>query len=103
MHGYKLSLVAVVLALVALGIVIFSPSSSREDHASKQETTFERVLRTGVIRCGYPVWPPSNIVDPNTKILSGYSHDLTEAVADELSLKRLNGWRKLDGEQPSRV
>jgi polar amino acid transport system substrate-binding protein len=51
------------------------------------ETTLERVERTGVIRCGYIVWPPYLTKDPNTGALTGPARDYMEALAQELGLK----------------
>lgn len=80
----KLSFLAIALALAALVSVWVAPRGAA---TAKKETTFERVLRTGTIRCGYPVWSPDMILDPNTKKLSGWSHDITEAVGEKLGLK----------------
>jgi ABC-type amino acid transport substrate-binding protein len=53
----------------------------------KKETTFERVVRTGVIRCGYFTWAPFLMVDPNTKQFSGIYHDVIEDIGKQLNLK----------------
>ena len=56
-------------------------------HAAERETTFDRVMRTGTIRCGYVHWEPALKIDPNTRVLSGSFHDLAEEVGKRLSLK----------------
>ncbi|MDD3182821.1 MAG: transporter substrate-binding domain-containing protein [Alphaproteobacteria bacterium] len=82
----KKTLLTVLLSvIITLGIVKLAGIGSPAD--MQKETTFERVLRTGTIRCGYPVWPPSLSIDPNTKKISGYTHDIAEAVAEKLGLK----------------
>jgi ABC-type amino acid transport substrate-binding protein len=54
----------------------------------KKETAYERVMRTGVLRCGYAMWPPLVMnKDPNTGELSGVGKDIIEAAAKNLSLK----------------
>lgn len=53
----------------------------------RQETAYERVMRTGTLRCGYVHLEPLFIVDPNTKSLSGIYKDVVEEVAKSLSLK----------------
>lgn len=53
----------------------------------QKETAAERVLRTGTLRCGYDVYEPSIIMDPNTKKLSGIFYDLMNEVGKRLSLK----------------
>ncbi len=51
------------------------------------ESAFERVIASGKLRCGYSVWPPYFIKDPNTNQLSGINYDQTEAIARQLDLK----------------
>lgn len=55
--------------------------------APQKETAFERVMRTGTIRCGYAPAPPMLMKDPNSGELSGIGHDVLEAAAKALSLK----------------
>lgn len=47
----------------------------------------ERVIKNGVIRCGYIVYSPYVIKDPNTSEFSGLAYDYTNALAAELDLK----------------
>lgn len=51
------------------------------------ETTFERILRTGIIRCGYAVWHPQLIKDPNSGALSGFDYEVMNLVGKTLGLK----------------
>jgi ABC-type amino acid transport substrate-binding protein len=54
---------------------------------AKKETTFERVVRTNTLRCGYiPIRPMIN-KDANTGELSGVSYDLVNQMAQNLGLK----------------
>lgn len=55
--------------------------------AAEHESTFDRVMRTGTIRCAYGNYDPSNIKDPNTGKMSGIFYDLTEEVGRRLGLK----------------
>jgi ABC-type amino acid transport substrate-binding protein len=55
--------------------------------AEKRPSTYDRVMSTGVIRCGYFVWPPFLDKDVNTGEMSGLYYDLTERIGQELSLK----------------
>jgi ABC-type amino acid transport substrate-binding protein len=52
-----------------------------------KESAFDRVMRTGVIRCGYYVYPPVTYRAPNTGALSGFSVDMMEEIAKRASLK----------------
>ncbi len=51
------------------------------------ETAYERIQRTGTIRCGYVLWSPYLIKDPNTGGMSGLAYDYMSAIANELDLK----------------
>ncbi len=53
-----------------------------------KETAYDRVLRTGVLRCGYGDWPPYAFMkNPGTGQVSGIMADVTEAVGAKLNLK----------------
>jgi ABC-type amino acid transport substrate-binding protein len=54
---------------------------------AKVETAGERVARTGVLRCGYGVWYPGMIIDPNTGAKSGITYDIVTEIARRLQLK----------------
>lgn len=51
------------------------------------ESTFDRIVRTGVIRCGYYVFPPITYRDANTNELSGLSYDYMNRIAEKAGLK----------------
>lgn len=55
--------------------------------AVDNESVYDRVLRTGVIRCGYIIYPPQIQKDPATGALYGLAYDVMEAVAKELGFK----------------
>lgn len=69
--------------LLALLVIIISSSS----FAADKESAYDRVMRTGTIRCGYGMNPPYDQKDPNTGQLSGIFYDYVEALAQSLSLK----------------
>jgi ABC-type amino acid transport substrate-binding protein len=65
-----------------------APSDNTAQTEIKKETAYERVLRTGVLRCGYAMWPPLVLnKDPNTGELRGIAKDIIETAAKNLSLK----------------
>jgi ABC-type amino acid transport substrate-binding protein len=79
------ALVTVILsALVAYGVVKYASPETTE---TKQESVYDRVIKSGTINCGYLVWPPFFDKDANTGKLSGVIYDITESVAKNLSLK----------------
>lgn len=53
----------------------------------KTESTFDRIIRTGTIRCGYATWPTNLTKDPNTGQMAGRSYDVMNAVGEKLGLK----------------
>ncbi len=55
--------------------------------AAEAESSYSRVMRTGTIRCGYVVWAPTFMKDPNTGAFSGIFYEYMEAVGKSLGLK----------------
>jgi ABC-type amino acid transport substrate-binding protein len=79
-------LLTVLVALgVSFGVAHFQKPSGVA--AAAKETAYERVMRTGTLRCGYATWPPLFKKDINTGTFGGLTHDLTMALAVSLKLK----------------
>lgn len=55
--------------------------------AAHAESAYERVIRTGILRCGYTPWPLYFDLDPNTGILTGLSKELTDSIGAILDVK----------------
>jgi ABC-type amino acid transport substrate-binding protein len=55
--------------------------------ATDKESAYDRVMRTGTIKCGYFLYPPVLMKDPNSGKFSGIFYDYIEALAKNLSLK----------------
>lgn len=55
--------------------------------AQADNAVFNRVINGGTLRCGYIVWQPYMMKDPNTGKLSGMSYDIFEALGKTLGLK----------------
>lgn len=66
-------------------LIILTLPAFAEDN--KKESVFDRILRTGVIRCGYYVFPPIVYRDINTGKLSGLTVDTMNYIAERASLK----------------
>ncbi len=87
----KLTSVIAILALsaatgwLAAGYRLKNATVSSVD--TKRETAYERVMRTGVLRCGYAAWPPFFVINPNTKELTGIWKDLIDPTI------KLVGWK----------
>ncbi|MDD5586931.1 MAG: transporter substrate-binding domain-containing protein [Alphaproteobacteria bacterium] len=52
-----------------------------------KETRLEQIKRTGMLRCGYIVWPPFQTRDHNTGKIGGPFYELTEEIGRQLKLK----------------
>lgn len=102
-----LVLVAVaVSALTALATVKMVGNAG--GGAAVREGAYERVMRTGVLRCGYADWPPFMLKqDPATGKISGLVPDVVEAMAKKLSLKvewtENVGWNSITALQSGRI
>lgn len=55
--------------------------------AAEKESAYDRVLRTGTLRCGYGLWEPMLMKDPNSGKMSGIFYDYVEALGKALDLK----------------
>lgn len=67
------------------GLVACSTPADRR--AMVEETLYARVMKQGKIRCGYVVYNPGCLKDPNSGKLSGIGIDTIELVAKNLGLK----------------
>lgn len=72
------------LLLVLMILFLAMPAWAEE---TPKESTYDRVMRTGIIRCGYVVLPPHIIKDPNSGAMSGIIYDVMEEAAKLLDVK----------------
>ncbi|MDD3183592.1 MAG: amino acid ABC transporter substrate-binding protein [Proteobacteria bacterium] len=83
-----LALVVTLSAVTAFGLTKYATPTTGPAAEAKKETAFERVMRTGTIRCAYPASvPPRFVFDPNTKEKSGVNYEIVEAIGKALHLK----------------
>lgn len=76
---------AALAAPVAAGLNrVFTPAAP---DSARHETSFERVVRTGSIRCAYAEYNPSFMIDPNSRQFSGIFYDVTTLIGQHLGLK----------------
>jgi len=83
--GFQFLLIALFGALIAFAAAHYSNSNGASRPA--QESVYARVIRTGVLRCGYFSEAPFTIIDPNTGKKSGIAVEIAEKIADELGVK----------------
>ena len=89
MKPFSTVLLAVLFSIVAAyaTVKMVLPSSAPAATEAKKETVYERVMRTGTIRCGYTPYSIGFIKDPNTGAMSGIYFDIVNELAKNLSLK----------------
>jgi polar amino acid transport system substrate-binding protein len=75
----------VLLSAAVAGSIVHFKGSSRQTAA--KETVFDRVMRTGTLRCAYLPYRPEVIKDPNTGELSGYAVDISNEIGRQLNMK----------------
>ena len=84
----RLATTIITAAAVALGVALWVSHTQPQSAATTPtNTAFERIMQTGVIRCGYAAWDPMLRVDPTTKEVSGMARDVIQAAARYLDLK----------------
>ncbi len=85
----SLRMKTITIGICALFLVIGSGFYAQtETHAKPQkESVYERVIRTGKLRCGYFIESPFTMKDENTGEFSGLSVDLAKMLAKNLNLE----------------
>jgi polar amino acid transport system substrate-binding protein len=78
---------SVLLSLVATYALIQNYNNTASTTAAHTESVYDRVIRTGVLRCGYFPSPDFIDIDPNTKVMSGLIYDYVNQLAKNLALK----------------
>ncbi|MFA6279251.1 MAG: transporter substrate-binding domain-containing protein [Bdellovibrionales bacterium] len=81
----QIALTVLLSAAVAFGVVKVAGPAAQT--APIKETRLEQIKRTGVLRCGYMIWPPIINRDPNTGKMSGMNVDLFEEIGRQLGVK----------------
>jgi polar amino acid transport system substrate-binding protein len=84
------AVLAFLFSLIAVGGVLYiekHPPAATSAPVAKEESVYDRVMRTGTIRCAYASYPPFLSKDPNTGELSGIFYDLMEKLGSALDLK----------------
>ena len=88
MNRFSTLLLAALISILAAYGTIKLAGPQATAPAAKKETSYERVMRTRVLRCAWGDWPPVVLTkDPKTGELTGIAKDIVEAAAKALSLK----------------
>ncbi|HEY1095676.1 MAG TPA: transporter substrate-binding domain-containing protein [Alphaproteobacteria bacterium] len=88
MKKFNIILLVIILSFVVsmASLSIFN-SKEKIHHTKQSESAFDRVMRSKTLRCGYVVYAPTIIKDPNTGKMSGIMHDVIEDIAARLEIK----------------
>jgi len=79
-------LVAIILsAITAFAITKLTPTPT--SITPQQETAYERVMRTGTLRCGFEYWDGALMRDEKTGTIMGPMADIMEAWGKAVGLK----------------
>ncbi len=74
-------------AVVLSAITVQSCSTTKGSGGTRVDSLYEKVMGSGTIRCGYVIYNPGCLKDPNTGKLSGIGIETIEQVAKNLGLK----------------
>ncbi|MCB1556320.1 MAG: transporter substrate-binding domain-containing protein [Alphaproteobacteria bacterium] len=66
------------------GSMAESGTAPAESKSRNKETSYERIIRRGKIRCAWATYEPATIVDPLTRKMSGIYYEITNLVGDYL-------------------
>lgn len=84
----QIVLIVLLSSFVSLSVSFFSkPSSESNSTPSQMDRSFDRIMSSNVIRCGYYVFQPVVYRDPKTNKLSGFSIDFMEKLASRAGLR----------------
>lgn len=83
----KIYAITGLLVGLAVGYALLPTAQQGQAPQFARENIFDRVLRTETIRCGYVVWPPYLIKDPNTGAMTGMAFDMMQAIGKELNAR----------------
>jgi ABC-type amino acid transport substrate-binding protein len=80
----------VLAAAIAFGAIEYHEQQKAAEAPPKpvvKESTFDRVMRTNVLRCGYAVAAPWFTQEASTGAKGGIGYDVAQAVADKIGVR----------------
>jgi ABC-type amino acid transport substrate-binding protein len=80
MRSFILILVSVLISTF-VSTMVLKPAPSTAPSVQKQESVYERVTQSKILRCGYYTWPPFINKNIQTNKMEGLYVDLTEELA----------------------
>lgn len=90
MKNLSLIIVSAIVTTIFTSLIILHNINKGSESivgSGVEESVYERVLRTGKIRCGYGLWEPAVMRDPNTGQFSGIVYEIMQEVGKALNLE----------------
>jgi ABC-type amino acid transport substrate-binding protein len=85
---FLVSMVVLVICVTLLtNAYMAKPQADADATAKPVETAYSRMMRTGILRCGYFAEAPFTLIGPDNKPDAGIAFDLANQIAKELGLK----------------
>lgn len=78
------------LVVLAAGVGVYASGMWRGhsgETSAVKPSIYERVMAKRTLRCGYIVYPPILVKDPNSGQMSGFIYDLMQEIGHRLELK----------------
>lgn len=86
-----MKLINIIATIIIASVVSFLMVQNRGPQESlvkaEAKSVYDRVIETGKIRCGYLIYQPAIVKDPNSGELSGVLYDFIEEIGRKLSLE----------------
>ena len=80
-------LIALVASVATFKVMAPTATSTAATPTAARESSYERIMRTGTIRCGYFIWEPFMYKDAQTNQLMGINYEMMERIGDILGFK----------------
>jgi len=85
--GLNLSRFLFATFVLLLSLIVSTGGQATIGATNFQSSVYDRVIKSGTIRCGYLLYPPYCMEDPNTGKLTGIFVEVMEMVGKRLGLK----------------
>lgn len=77
----------ILMAIVCAVLAAYATVKLTPSHSDAAKGAYERVIHSNTLRCGYGIFPPMIVKDPNTGEIRGIFADIMRAIGDAAELK----------------
>jgi len=81
------AIIAAIITAAATVYLMWPRPTGTSASGSEAASVIDRVLKSGTIRCGYVIYPPGLLKNPNTKAIEGVFPEVLAAASKALGLK----------------